>query len=160
NVIALPARYPGVKLPLDPVAANFLRCSDPVPAMRARLGWQWNPRDALADLQRAAPLSGSPLAAGQTNGALVAPLAFSGDTAEGAVLFAFGATRADARAALDNARGRQRADRQAAAEQAAHALLGGAALPDQALGQRVRDVAQRALVNIYVAREAATSAIV
>src|SRR5207245_8419553 len=92
NVIALPTQYPGIQLPLDPSAVQYLRCSDPMPGLRQRQGWQWNPRDALADLQASPSLSGSALAAGQTNGALIAPLPFTGHTAERAVLFAFGAT--------------------------------------------------------------------
>jgi len=159
NIQALPARFPGIKLPIDPAAVQLLRCTDPIPGLRSRLGWTWAPKDALADLG-SGQLSGSLLAAGQTNGALVAPLTFVAGVAEGAALFAFGATRAQARSALEAARGMTMAARQSAAEEATAALFASAALPDPALGQRVRDVALRSLVNIQVAREAATGGVV
>jgi hypothetical protein len=161
NVVKLPDKFPGLQLPLDPTAAQLLRCSDPVPSLRQQRGWQWAPRDALADLgQGQAALSGSLIAAGQTNAALVVPLSFAAGEAQGSVHFAFGPTRAAARAALEAARALTPAARQAASEAAWHALLGAAPLPDPALGQRVRDVALRALVNIGVAREASSGAIV
>ncbi|MGZ6142417.1 MAG: hypothetical protein ACXWLM_03710, partial [Myxococcales bacterium] len=158
NIEALPSRHPGLSLPWV-ASAELLRCSDPLPGLRSRRGWTWAPRDALADLATGA-LSGSQLAAGQTNGALIAPLAFTGDTAQGAVLFALGPTRARALEALQAARALTPELRQAASEKAAHDALARALLPDPALGDRVRAVALRALVNVYVAREAATGAIV
>lgn len=159
NIEALPSRHPGLELPWTS-SAELLRCADPLPGLRQRRGWTWMPRDALADLQ-SGTLSGSQFAAGQTNSALIsAPLAFEGDTATGAVLFALGPTRAAALDALKGAEIESAGARQAAAEQAAHEALAGAALPDPALGDAVRAVALRALVNIYVAREASTGAIV
>jgi hypothetical protein len=159
NVKALPAAFPGLTMPLDPAIADALRCVDPLPAVRSARGWTWAPEDALADLADRA-LSGSRLAACQTNAAMIAPLAFSGGQAQGAAVFAFGATVAQARAALSKAASVPAAARQSAAEQAAHAALGSARLPDPALGQRVVDVARRSLANLYVARERSTGAIV
>ncbi len=50
------------------------------------------------------------------------------------------------------------ADRQAAAEKASHDALAGLPLPDPSLGARVAEVAQRALVNLYVARDRTSGA--
>lgn len=80
--------------------------------------------------------------------------------AEGAALFAFGRTVAAARAELAKATAMPASARQAAAEKAAHEALSMAALPDPSLGARTVGVAQRALVNIYVARDRNTGAIV
>ncbi|HTM21135.1 MAG TPA: glycoside hydrolase family 15 protein [Kofleriaceae bacterium] len=158
NVLALPDTFPGVHVPLTPESVEILRCTDQLPAMADGHAWTWRPQDALADLADGS-LSGSPVAAAQTNGALIAPLPpFAGDVTSGAVLLAFGATRAQARAALAAAQAVPFADRQAASEQAAHDALAGAALPDESLGPRVRAVAVRALVNLYVARDAESGA--
>ncbi len=138
---------------VDPTSfASSLQCTDALPAIRAANGWLWAPEDALADLADLS-LSGSRVAAGQTNGALVAPLTFSGGTAEGSAVFVFGKTVAAAKAALATGTKEPFAARLAASEAAAHTALAGAALPDASLGARVRDVAQRALVNVYVARD-------
>src|SRR5262249_9174846 len=67
---------------------------------------------------------------------------------------------ADARAALAKGTSAPAAARQAAAEKAAHDVLSAAVLPDASLGARVVSVAQRALVNVYVARDKASGAIV
>jgi hypothetical protein len=147
NVLALP-----FSVPLSPSAAAILRCQDQ--DFADAHGWRFRPTDALADLADGA-LEGSPIAAAQTNGALIAPLDASG---EAEVVFAFGATVAAARQALARTQAVPFAARQAAAEQAAHDALAGAPLPDPALGARVRAVALRALVNLYVARDRATGA--
>src|SRR5262249_49439893 len=105
-------------------------------------------------------LSGSRLAACQTNAALATPLVFTNDVAEGAALFAFGKSVADARAALTNGTAISASARQAAAEKASHDALANGKLPDTAPGARVVDVAQRALVNVYVARDRGVGAIV
>ena len=157
NIVAL-AKTTTLELPIDPNAAAAFRCQDPMPGLRSGHGWAWTPQDARAALAQGA-LPGSPVAAGQTNGALSVPLAFEGNAAEGSALFAFGPTRAAARAALAAEQSLSFAARQSAAEQAAHAALGSLALPDAALGDRVRAVALRALVNVYVARDRKTGAI-
>src|ERR1019366_2708500 len=105
-------------------------------------------------------LSGSRVAACQTNATLVAPLFFQGGTAEASAVFAFGKSVADARAALAKATSQTAAQRQAASEAAAKSALGSANLPDASLGQRTVQVAQRALVNIYVARDRGTGPVV
>jgi hypothetical protein len=154
NVLALPTIFPSVNVPLTPDSAELLRCTDQLPAFVSSHGWTWQPRDALADLQDDGALSKDPVAVAQANGALITTLpAFSGDATDGAVVFAFGATRAAARTALASAQAKPFAARQAAAEQAAHDALAGAALPDPSLGDRVHAVALRALVNVYVARD-------
>jgi hypothetical protein len=159
NVQALPAAFPGFKLPIDPSTLNAVRCTDPLPAIQMKHGFTWAPEDALSDLADGA-LSGSRLAAVQTNAALVAPLTFNGDTAEGEALFAFGPSVAKARAALAQGTQASAAARQAASEKAAHDALGKALLPDASLGPRVSAVALRALVNVYVARDRGVGAIV
>ncbi len=159
NIESLESEFPGFKLPLDPGLADAIRCADPLPVVAAAHGWTWAPQDALADLADG-QLSASRLAACQTNAALVAPLTFQGDTAEGAALFAFGSSVQAARDALSKATSQPASARQAAAEQAAHAALAGAALPDASLGDAVVKVAQRSLVNVYVARDRTTGAIV
>jgi hypothetical protein len=158
NIVALPAAFPGMKLVVDTSFGNSLRCTDSLDAVRAAHGWKWMPEDALADLADLT-LSGSRLAAGQTNGALVAPLTFASQVAEGSAVFAFGPTLALARSALASATAQPFPARLAASEGAAHALLGAAALPDPALGARVQLVAQRALVNVYVARDREVGAV-
>lgn len=159
NILALPRVFPRFSIPLDPSVAQAFKCVDSLPAVRAARGWTWAPEDALADLADGA-LSGSRLAAGQTNAALVAPLVFAGDRAEGAAVFAFGRDVAAARAALAAGTRAPAADRQATAERAGRDAVAGVALPDPALGPRVTDVALRALVNVYVARERTTGAII
>jgi MYXO-CTERM domain-containing protein len=159
NALALPHEFPGQPLPANPSSLAAFQCTDDLSAIQAARGWVWAPLDALADLEQGA-LSGSRVAAGQTNGALVAPLAFEGDVAEGSALFAFGPTLAGARQALATVTAQPFSARQAAAEQAAHDALGGAALPSADLGPRVQAVAQRALVNVYVARDRKAGAIV
>lgn len=157
NLVALPETQPDVALPITPQQADLVRCQDPLSRIQTGHGWMWRPADARADLADG-KLDGSSLAAAQTNGALITPLTFDGDGAQGEVLIALGATRAQAKAALATARGTSFAARQAAAEAAAHAALAGMPLPDAALGERVVKVAQRALVNLYVARDAASGA--
>lgn len=159
NIQALPSVFPGVTLPLDPGLADAVRCTDPLPVVAKARAWAWAPQDALADAADG-QLSGSRLAACQTNAVLATPLAFQGDTAEGAAVFAFGKTVSDARAALAKAQQAPAAARQTASEQAAHAALGGAMLPDASLGARTVQVAQRSLVNIYVARDRGVGAVV
>ncbi len=159
NVLALPGRYPSVSLPIESSTANLLRCKDALGPTALAHGWTWSPRDALEDL-KSGSLSGSSVAAAQTNGALIAPLTFDGAEASGAVVFAFGATRAAAQKALAKVQAMNFGDRQAVAEKAAHDALSNAALPDASLGARVVAVAQRALVNVYVARDRQTGAVV
>jgi MYXO-CTERM domain-containing protein len=159
NIAALPSRIPGVTLPLDPTVASALRCADPLGATRKKRGWTWAPDDALADIADGS-LQGSRVAAAQANGILVAPLAFNGADAEASMVFAFGHTLAEARAAWASATAASPAARQAAAEAKSRDALAGARLPDPALGDRVVAVAQRALLATYVAKDRASGAIV
>jgi len=158
NVKRLPAVFPSVSLPVDPGVADALRCTDALPKVRTARGWTWAPVDALADLADGT-LENSPLAAGQTNAALIAPLTFTEDVAEASALFAFGASVAAAHDTLTRGTTLAAGDRQRASEARTHDLLGTATLPDPALGDRVREVALRALVNVYVARDRTTGAI-
>jgi len=159
NIEALQTVFPGLTLPLDPNLANALRCTDSLATVTSARAWTWTPKDALANL--ADPqLAQSRIAACQTNAALVAPLTFNSNVAEGSALFAFGNTVAAARTALATATSAPAIARQAAAEAAAHAALGSAVLPDPSLGELVVAVAQRALVNIYVARDRNVGAVV
>jgi len=163
NVEELTNVFPGITLPLDPNLANALRCTDDLPAVSAANGWVWAPADALADANANAiggQLSQSRISACQTNAALVTPLVFQADVAEGTAVFAFGMTVANARTALATATSTPVSARQTASEQAAHAVLGSAQLPDPSLGALVVSVAQRALVNMYVARDRNVGAIV
>ena len=159
NVLALPDAFPGVALPADPTALEAFRCTDPLEAIRAARGWTFAPEDALTDLADGV-LSGSPFAAAQTNGALIAPLAFDADEADGSVVFALGPSLGAARNALAAEQARTYAARQKAAEAASHDALAAVALADPALGERTTAVAQRALVNLYVARDRKVGAIV
>jgi len=159
NILELPQAFPNTPPPLDPGVAGALRCKDALEPIRAAHGWVHQPQDALADLADG-QLSGSRVAAAQTNGALIAPLAFQGDVAEGSMLIAFGSTLSAARKALASVGSQSLEARQSAAEQAAAQALAGARLPDPALGERVRRVALRSLVNVYVARDRTSGAIV
>jgi hypothetical protein len=162
NLDALSTVFPGFQLPIDPSLLDALKCKDPLPIVAAAHGWTWAPQDALADLADG-QLSGSRLAAVSTNAALVAPLAFTGNTAEGEVLIAFGKDVAGARATLASGTAGtlgSAAARQAASEKAGHDALAGALLPDPSLGARVVSVAQRSLVNLYVARDRRVGAMV
>jgi MYXO-CTERM domain-containing protein len=158
NILKLPQVFPGAVLPIDPSVANALKCTDQLAKIRSARGWSLQPQDALSDLADRT-LSGSRVAAGQTNGALIAPLTFQGATAEGSVDFAFGSTLAEARKALSTAEQNPPMARQKAAEDAADAVLGKARLPDKSLGTQVVRIAERALVNVYVARDRKTGAI-
>ncbi len=159
NLAAIPERFPGQVSPISDSQAALLRCTDQTAERAARHQWKWNPRDALEDLSDGA-LEGSTIATGQTNGALVSALVFEGDRAEGAVVFAFGHTRTEASAALRQVQAKPLNQRQVESEQAAAQAFEGVALPDPALGEAVRTVALRALVNIYVARERSSGAVV
>jgi glycosyl hydrolase family 15 len=163
NISALPTVFhdPGLE-DLTAVAGEAM-CTDSLPRVQAARGWTWAPQDALANLGTLpmGTLSGSRLAACQTNGALIAPLTFQGDTAEGDALFAFGKTVAAARATLAQGTSTSASARQTAAEQAGKDALAGALLPDESmLGAQTVKVAQRALVNMYVARDRTKGAIV
>lgn len=158
NIVDLPLHFPDVKLPVDPVLGGLLRCNDTIDALIQRTGWTHAATDALEDVTDGA-LEGSRLAAGQTNAVLETPLPFVGEVAEGSVLFAFGKTRAEAAAALEAIRAVPVATRQANAEAASQSFFEGARLPAERLGARVREVAQRALLNIYVARDRTSGAL-
>ncbi len=158
NILKLPQVFPGAVLPIDPNVVKALECTDQLATIQQKRGWSWQPEDALSDLADRT-LSGSRVAAGQTNGALIAPLTFQGDTAEGSVDFALGDTLAAARSALATAKKSTPAARQTAAEDAADAVLGKARLPDKSLGDQVVRIAERALVNVYVSRDKKTGAI-
>ena len=159
NIIALPEAFPGVPPPMDLNVASALRCEDALPTIQSEHGWQWRPVDALADLDDG-ELSGSRLSGAQTNGVLATTLDFTNNVAEANVTFAFGATTSEAAAALATVTSESTGDRLAAAEAETHAALGGAALPDPELGERVMRVAKRALVNLYVGRDREVGAIV
>jgi glucoamylase len=159
NVDALPTELPGDTLPVDPSELNILECTDSLPVVQKARGWTWQPEDALADLADG-KLSGSRVAVDQTNGALIAPLEFSGNQAEGDVDFAFGSTLAAARAALSKARAEPPASRESDAEAAADSALFAIKLPDPSLGENVVRIAERAIVNLFVARDRRTGAIV
>ncbi len=159
NIIALPEAFPGVPPPMDLNVASVLRCEDALPTIQQEHAWQWRPEDALSDLSNG-ELSSSRISAAQTNGVLATPLEFIDNVATANVTMAFGATVGEARTALAAATAQSTDDRLAAAEAATHDALGGAALPDPALGERVMRVAKRALVNLYVGRDREVGAIV
>jgi hypothetical protein len=159
NISALPNVFPGFKLPVDPGLLSALKCSDPLPIVAKAKGWTWAPQDALADLADGS-LSGSRLSAVSTNAVMISPLTFTGDTAEGDVLIAFGKNVAAARSTLASGTQPTPSARQAASEKAGHDALAGAVLPNASLGARVVSVAQRSLVNVYVARDRAAGGIV
>ncbi len=159
NILKLPSEFPGTALPVDPGIANALKCTDALDAIRTAHAWQNRPADALADLADGT-LSGDRVAAAQTNGALIAPLSFGADAAEGSLLIAFGHDLAEARTALGTVKQASAAEREKAAMDAASSALDNARLPDPALGDKIRKVALRALVNVYVARDRQSGAIV
>jgi hypothetical protein len=160
NISALPTIFHDPGLEDVTAIAGEAMCTDSLPRVQAARGWTWAPQDALANLATGT-LSGSRLAACQTNGALITPLTFQGNTAEGDALFAFGSTVAAARTALRDGETVSASARQTAAEQAGRNALAGALLPDESLlGAQTVKVAQRALVNMYVARDRTKGAIV
>jgi hypothetical protein len=159
NIEALPKVFDDPGLGYLTALAEPAMCTDSLGPVRAARGWTWEPADALANVTAGA-LSGSRLAACQTNAALIAPLTFTGNTAEGAALFAFGTKVFDARTTLAQGTTVAASARQTAAEQATHDALSGALLPDASLGEATQIVAQRALVNMYVARDSGKGAIV
>jgi hypothetical protein len=159
NVVALPMEFNDPGLSSVTSLAGVARCTDSLAPVRAARGWTWMPTDALTDAT-SGTLEGSRLAACQTNGALVAPLMFDGGVAEGEALFAFGNSVGDARLTLAAGTAVTAAARQTASEQAAQKALAGVPLPDPSLGTQTLLVAERALVNLYVARDRTTGATV
>jgi hypothetical protein len=159
NIDALPTVFHDPSLDYITALSGSARCTDSLPRVQKARAWTWAPADALANV-KAGALLGSRLAACQTNGALIAPLVFQNNAAEGAAVFAFGATVKDARAALASGQATSPAARQTAAERASHDALATALLPDASLGERTVLVAERALVNMNVARDRSKGAIV
>jgi hypothetical protein len=159
NLISLNTTHPDIELPFDEDLLDILRCQDKLSWFQENHNWLQQPEDALADLQDGV-LAGSLVSAAQTNGALMTPLAFDGEVAEGSVVFAFGETRAEALTALDSVRGVVFEERLRQAEGAFAEVLDGVRFPGKDLGEQVRRVAKRAILNIYVARVERTGAMV
>ncbi|HJL19963.1 MAG TPA: hypothetical protein RMH99_30140 [Sandaracinaceae bacterium LLY-WYZ-13_1] len=155
NVLALPERWPGFELPLDPSILDALRCDRSAPSFRETLGWTHEAADALADAADG-ELSGSPIAADEVNEALRTPLTFEAGVAEARVVLGAGATLADARAALDAA---DPATVAAASDAALDEWLAGIRLPESSPA-RVREVARRSMINLRVGTDAGTGAVV
>jgi len=163
NVQRLPERLPDVTLPLDPSIANLLRCTRDAAAVRAEVGWAEPPIGAWTDLADGR-LSGSMAAAGQTDSALAVPLTF-GEAGAGAgvaeVTFhlAAASTAGAARQLLAGARARSMGDHVGALEAHWHPLLGRIHLPRGA-SPWLREVCQRAIMNLLIAMDRDTGAIV
>ncbi|MCC7543054.1 MAG: hypothetical protein IT379_42955, partial [Deltaproteobacteria bacterium] len=159
NLNALPDRLPGLELPVDPAAFDVARCTDPLGETRTREGWMHEAESAFADAADGA-LSGSRIAAGAVDEALLVPLDFDASgNASATVLLAAAATADAARAALSDARARGFETMQGDAEADAAAWLADLVIPVDA-DPAVLRTATRALLNIRIGIDRTTGAIV
>ncbi len=100
NLERLPTTFPGFTLPLDPGTLQALKCKGDPSQIALEQGWQAVATDALQDSADGV-LSGHSIAAGEVNEALRTALEFDASGhAQAAVVLGFGATLADARAAV------------------------------------------------------------
>jgi len=144
NIKALPAAFPGLTLPLDPALVDVLRCDIDAASVAASNGWTQLPTAAFDDLQDGV-LEGAFAAAGQVDTALA--VTARADGAGFVATFRLGAGKTAA-AALDLS---------VAATDQVLSLPATTRLPSD---PAVREVAVRALVNLMLAQDAATGAIV
>lgn len=158
NVQALPESLPGIELPLDPAIADVLRCERTPAAIAAENGWVELPRSAFSDLADGA-LEGSHLAAGQVDTALAIPLTFARDRAEVTLTLAAAETASAARALSKTHRASPFSEHLEALVNHWHPILGAAELPT-GVSERLKEVCQRALMNLLVAQDKDSGAIV
>ena len=158
NVQALPELLPGIELPLDPAIADVLRCERSPASIVAENGWVEVPRSAFTDLADGS-LEGSHLAAGQVDTALIIPLAFARDRAEVTLTLAAAETASKARALSMAHRALPFSDHLEKLVDHWHPILGRAALPT-GVSDRLLEVCQRALMNLLVAQDKHSGAIV
>lgn len=158
NVQALPETLPGIELPLDPAIADVLRCERTPAAIAAENGWVELPSSAFADLADGA-LEGSHLAAGQVDTALAIPLTFARDRAEVTLTLAAAETASLARALSIAHRGSPFSEHLEALVDHWHPILGAAELP-VGVSERLMEVCQRALMNLLIAQDKDSGAIV
>ncbi len=154
---------------VDPASADAARAllacgtsvtdpNGPLGACRARNGWTYQAENAFSDATDGR-LSRSPLAACQANAALARRLRFRHGTATATFDVAVGATRGEANALLDQARGEDPDSERTATEQWWTDYLAPAHLPDTD-DDTVRVFARRALVVMRTATDDASGAIV
>lgn len=149
NIKALPEAFPDLTLPLDPGLADVLRCDLAPEALAADQGWTALPTAAFDDLQDGT-LEGAFAAAGQVDAALAVRARAVGTAFEATFFLGAGADLANA---LDAARARDGLD----------SVLGlpeHTVLPTGAWRPEVAEVATRALVNLLLAQDRTTGAIV
>jgi GH15 family glucan-1,4-alpha-glucosidase len=130
----------------------------PLGACRASNGWTYQAENAFTDAA-GGRLSRSPLAACQANAALARRLRFRRHTATATFDVAIAATRNEANALLEEARGSDPEVQRAATESWWSDYLAPAHLPDTD-DDAVRTFARRALVTIRTATDDASGAIV
>jgi hypothetical protein len=158
NVQTLPDRLPGLTLPLDPQIADALRCDRTPASIAAENGWSDLPSSAF-DNVIVGQLDNNPIAAGQVDTALSVPLTFEGNAAEVTFTLSAAATATDARALSATHTPTPFTDHLATLNSHWHNILGKAHLPSR-VSPRLLEVCQRALMNLLVAMDKNTGAIV
>lgn len=158
NVQALPEVLPGIELPLDPSIADVLRCDRTPAAIIAENGWVHTPTSAYRDMADG-ELEGSHVAAGQVDTAMAIPLVFDADVAEVTLTLAAAATAGEARTLSQAHRATTYSDHLVALTAHWHPLLGEAQMPT-GVSDRLMTVCRRALMNLLLAQDRHTGAIV
>jgi hypothetical protein len=149
NVRALPDVFEGLTLPLDPGLVDVLRCDLTAAGLAAENGWSTLPRSAFSDLADGV-LEGASGAAGQVDSALAVQASAVDGRFRATLALGFGATLAAARTASKTLS----SDNIAAL---ALSLPAETRLPAR---EPLKTVAARALVNLLLAQDANTGAIV
>jgi len=149
NIKALPEVFPGLTLPLDPALVDVLRCDLTPEALATEQGWTALPSAAFDDLQDGA-LEGAFAAAGQVDAALAVRATAVGPAFEATFYVGVGA---DLTRALANAKARDGLDDLLSLPQ-------DTVLPSGQWSEEVVEVAARALVNLLLAQDRTTGAIV
>lgn len=142
HIKALPDAFPGLILPLDPALVDILRCTLTPASLAADNGWSALPAAAFEDLADGV-LEGANAAAGQVDTALAVNARRDGDGFAATFRLGAGASLA---AAISAAR--------AGADEV---LTVDARLPSD---PAIAEVAARALMNVLLAQDASTGAIV
>ena len=158
NAKALPQVFPGFVLPINPAVLDGLRCAADHQPMHQEQGWKHQAISAFEAATRTDAWPGSDVAAGEVDDLLVTALpVVKGQSATVTVTLGLGATAAAAKQALATA-----SDGPKVVAQAEAALVAASKvwrLPTS-LSATIVAVARRALINIRVAMDAGTGAIV
>lgn len=142
HIKALPEAFPGLTLPLDPALVDILRCTLTPASLAAEHGWSALPTAAFDDLADG-QLEGANAAAGQVDTALAVTARRDGDGFVATFRLGAGASLAAATSA--------------AKASADEVLTVDARLPSD---PAIAEVAARALMNVLLAQDATTGAIV